>query len=270
MINKNDPQKALVVLIIIFLILFAAGLGSRGITMYKIADALLISPVKKISLGFRHIGTSFLNTRAFFISKKSLLIKNKELLKENEDLKNQIAILRSKEMQNERLKEILNLKSGVNYNFIAANVIGNTEMPFRFVIIDKGTSSGVKIGSPVVTVNAETLRLIGLVYSVSSHTAKILLPTDPRFFVSVKDAYTGELGVAQGNRDSLKIEFKMKTPKIASGDPLLTTSISSIYPQNILVGRIYSVKKSGNITTTALIKPAADFENLFEVLIIEK
>ncbi len=267
--NENNPQKALIALLIVFLILFAAGLGSRGITLYQITDAIFLSPVKKISADIRHIGQSILNTRAFFISKRMLLEKNKKLLEENKNLQDEIEILKGVELQNQRLKNILNLNLKQNYEFVVGNVLGITKMPFNFAIIDKGENAGIKQGDPAIIVDdAGIQKLIGVVYSVSFSTSKILLVIDPRFYVSVKDAYSGEIGIAQGNKDSLKMIFQLENPKIQPGDPMLTTSASDTYPQGILVGTVKSVKKVSSMRTVVTLNCSANLNNLFEIIII--
>ncbi len=269
--RKNDPQKAFVALVIVFLVLFAAGLSSRGITMYQLTDAIFISPLKKTAIAIRYAGNTVKEARAFLISKKRLLEQNSKLIKENKTLEEEIKILKSQEMQNERLKEILNLEITQNYKLIVANVIGNTETPFNFIIADKGKKNGISPGDPVIIIDNNIQKLVGIVYSVSNNTSKILGLTDPRFFVSVKDAYTGEIGIAQGNKSSsLEMTFKMKTPDIQAGDPLLTTSLSNIYPEGILVGTVKSIKKKNNISTIVRIEPSANIYNLFEVVIIKK
>ncbi len=268
--NKKNPKRVLAVLIIVFTILFVAGLGSKGITLYQVTSVIFVTPVKKISTGIRKTAYSLINVRAFLISKKVLLEENKKLLQENETLEEEIATLKSKSLQNERLREILNLSLTRHYSFVTANVIGITEMPFNFAIIDKGTNFGIKVGDPAIVIDNGIQKLVGVVYSSSQNTSKLLLTTDPRFYVSVKDSYTGQLGIAQGNKNSLKIIFKMSTPNIQRGDPVVTTSLSNIYPENILVGLIKEVNKTSNLTTIATIKPSANLNNLFEVVIIKK
>ncbi len=268
--EKNNPRNALIAVALVFLLLFLAGLGSRGITLYELADALMFAPVKKGLSLLHSTGKAVLDAGAFFESKKKLLEENRNLLLENRTLQNKISLLETEQMQNERLREILNLRLSANFNFSVANVLGYSSNPFNSIIIDKGMDCGIKQGDPVITVKNGISELVGVVYSAGKNSSKVLLETDPRFFVAVKDGFTGEMGIAQGNDSSLVLNFKMRFPKIQNGDPLFTTSESSVYPEGIFAGRVESVKKINIATTIVTVSPATDFSHLFEVLVIKK
>ncbi len=268
--KENNPVKVLIVLFIILTIIIAAGVAGKGISAYDILDFLLLKPARETMQVFYNLGEKIENKRAYFLSKEALLKQNIALTEENKILTERIKLLQSIYDENIRLQKMLNIKSNKKINFTVAQVIGQVSAPFNFLVIDKGSESGIESKMPVVVTDGKSMFLIGITYSVGMNSTKVLLLTDPNFFVSVKDRNSGQLGIAQGNIKNLKITFKIIEPKIAKGDVLSTTSISSIYPEGIIVGNITKINKKNSLTTTAFVSPSIDLMHLFEVMVINK
>ncbi len=270
--KQNNPVKVLFVLVILLFVIFIAGLESRGISLYSITDTIIIKPFSSVISEMLRISYSTKNT---FVA-----IKNSEQLKkENEDLKHQNAVLKERIKilstlitENQRLKAALKIEKKERLNFNVANVIGLSSGPYKFLIIDKGTNQKIKKDEPVVDINPDesTMNLIGIVFESSKNTSKVLTCEDPRFFVSVKDVRSGDIGIAQGARNGLIINFKLTNPKVEIGDLLKTTSISDIYPEGIIVGEIDKIQKIGPYSTIVHIKPVIDLSNVMQAFVIRK
>jgi rod shape-determining protein MreC len=267
-LKQNRSTKALIALFLVLLIIFIAGIAGKGITLYDVTNVLFMSPIRKIELGLHHIGASIENKKAYFISKNRLLVENEQLKNENKILRERIKLIQSIYDDNIRLNEILNIKKTKKLNSVIANVIGKASAPFQFLIIDKGKEDNIKIGDPVITTDGKEMYLVGTIYSSSETTSKVLMATDPLFFVSVKDNNTGELGIAQGNITNIKVPFKILKPKISEGDIFTTTSLSSIYPKGVIVGHVSKIIQNSSVETTAIIESETDFGHLFEIMII--
>ena len=57
--------------------------------------------------------------------------------------------------------------------------------------------------------------------------------------------------------------------EVTVGDPVVTSYVSDLYQQGILIGYINSLEKdSNNLTKSGTITPAVDFEHIEEVLVI--
>ncbi len=268
--KQGNPIKVLIALIFVLLIVFVTGLVGRGITLYNLTDMIFIKPVNKIEITLYRAASSVKNKRAYFDEKEALLEENKRLKTRNKILEERIKLIKAAYDDNIRLKNIFGIGNSKKLKFTTANVIGEASAPFKFIIIDKGESEGIKKGEPVVITDGTKLNLVGITYSVASNTTKVLMSTDPLFFVSVKDINTGELAISQGNGKNLKIIFKILKPKISVNDVLTTTSVSSIYPEGIIVGKISKINEQNKVTTIATITSNVDFRHLFEVMVLNK
>jgi len=268
-LKKNQHLKILIILFLVVLLIFIAGLAGRGITLFDVADLLFIRPASNI--------VSHINKTKAQIHKLSSLTKTKlQLEKENTKLKKEISILeeRIKLIQgiyeeNERLKNILGLKERYGFKYKVGTVVSILTDNFNTIIINRGERDGIKINMPVVcTYDGKTINLVGIVIDTSSNFSKVQIVTDPDFYVGAKDMQTGEISIAQGNGKNLSIIIKISLPKMQNGDLITTTGVSDIYPENIIIGKISNIKKKSSFTTEIIISPYVDFNTLYEVMVI--
>lgn len=72
--------------------------------------------------------------------------------------------------------------------------------------------------------------------------------------------------------ENMVIEFSNlndSDDEVMVGDPVVTSYVSDLYQQGILIGYINSLEKdSNNLTKSGTITPAVDFEHIEEVLVI--
>ena len=110
------------------------------------------------------------------------------------------------------------------------------------VTIDKGTTSGIAVGQPVVTAGG----LVGSVAAVSSKTATVTLLTDPSFAVGVRLGPVN-VGTAQGAGRSSPLRVTVDTPgqsppKVTKGEKILTSGLDmEKFPPYIPVGTVAGV-----------------------------
>jgi rod shape-determining protein MreC len=109
------------------------------------------------------------------------------------------------------------------------------------VVVDKGKSSGISIGQPVVAAGG----LVGSVAAVSNSTATIVLLTDPTFAVGVR-LDPVNVGTAQGIGRGEPLRVTVDTtseppPKLVKGQAVVTSGLDlEKFPPNIPVGRVAS------------------------------
>jgi rod shape-determining protein MreC len=155
---------------------------------------------------------------------------------------------------------------------VSVAVIDNGSSNFEnTVTVDKGTSSGLAVGQPVVAAGG----LVGSVEEVSSKTATIVLLSDPTFAVGVRlDAVN--VGTAQGigRGDPLRVTVVttgQTPPKLAKGQAVVTSGLNlEKFPPNIPVGRVASfTKEPGAAEPDITLTPFAHLGQLafLEVLI---
>ena len=149
---------------------------------------------------------------------------------------------------NIRLREILSLQESSNHNISAAVISRKTGSWWRQIILNKGTSSGVEVGSFVVGPGG----LLGRVNSTSLFTSSVRLLTSPdsKIGVWIERVQTHGLLVGSGN-DYPKVIFYKKDLDIKVGDFVLTSPASTLLPPNIAIGIIQSIDEELQSKRTA-------------------
>lgn len=170
--------------------------------------------------------------------------------KENDRLRRELAVARGKltradqlEQEARRLNELLGLSFAPDIAGIGARVIGYGPGNFEStILLDKGSSSRLAVGMPVVTPEG----LVGRVLEVSRHRAIVLLLTDATSAVGVRLSSTSETGVAQGtgSRHSLNLELVDPKVLVAKGEIVVTSGLQrGRFPAGIPVARVTEVRK---------------------------
>lgn len=195
------------------------------------------------------------------------LIQNERLKKELSLLREKLNVLEELSLENKRLRDILSLKQNSPYKVIVARVIGRTPDNWSSVIIvDKGTSSGIKEGMPV----RDYLGLVGRVTQTSKSTSKIALLYEPNFCVSATVQRSRQEGLVCGTLGGfLVMKYLPKEADIRIADIIITSGLSENYPKGLIIGEVSEVgDEFSGLSRYALIKPQADLSGLEEVLVI--
>ncbi len=212
-------------------------------------------------------------------SKMQNLKEIEELNKENETLKEEIAMYKEQvtTYQNqmaelEELRELFALdESFPDYQKTGARVFAKDPSSFFSVFyIDKGLDDGLYEGANVMCGEG----LAGLIVECHSDYSKVRSVIDDNTSISAKVMPANALCTVEGNTSLFAegyIEVKNidKDAKVSIGDKVVTSPISDRYHQGIIIGYVSEViYDTNNLTITARITPAADFNNMSEVLVI--
>lgn len=209
--------------------------------------------------------------------------------KENEELKITAAhYYRDKytynmiQQENERLKKALDFtekqKNMYNYKYHIAQVIAANPDPFNSTIkINLGSSDGIEPNMAVATVDG----LIGRVTEVAHFYSTVQLITD----LDENSGTTKAIAATVYNKENQSFGMIEKYDKqtgmltmtkiaendpLAEGDTIISSGIGLVFPRGVVIGKVVSrqVGEAG-LTSTATIKPAADFSHWTEVFVIE-
>lgn len=176
--------------------------------------------------------------------------------------------LREKEKENETLRDMLGFKqANQSYQMLPAEVIGRDPNPLlRHVIIDRGTTDGLKTGMPVVTARG----LVGQLREVNVASAKVMLITDLASAVNALTQETRANGVVQGDLNGgVLLRFVSQGDKIEKGNIVLTSGLGGRFPKRIVIGQVQEVRRADVETfQTAVIRPSVDFRTLEQVFVI--
>jgi rod shape-determining protein MreC len=228
----------------------------------------LVSPAQSLSSGASGASTNFFRQ----------IVNFRQTAGENERLKEDLATaqldLRKAQqanVENERLKGLLNLKEQTGYDQVAARVIArDSSIWFNTITINRGSSSGIALNMPVVTGGG----IVGRVIALSPWTAQVMMVTDEKAAAGAivgQLSGTGALGSVRGLGNSGLIEMRYVSglQNVEVGNYILTTGQDGIYPPGLNVGEVVQVK-AGTATQPhqILIRPGAKLDQLEEVAVL--
>ncbi len=207
------------------------------------------------------------------------IFKYESLQAENEALKSQIISMEedvrsadSLQRENERLHQLLGLAAEhEDYQFASAYIISWVDSNWKSAFtIGKGTNSGIEEGMVAVT---EYGQVIGLVTEAGSNWATVTTVLDSALGISATVASTGYNGVvegalATGSEGLLRMNYLPTDSVLRNNDQVLTTG-STVYPRGLIIGYITDANfDQTGVAKYALLKPAADLDDLEQVFII--
>jgi rod shape-determining protein MreC len=195
-------------------------------------------------------------------------------LVENERLRDQVDFLRQKinalaqvYLENRRLNNLLSLKQKFAYKVIAARVIARSPDNWSSaIVIDKGSSSGIRQGLVAITY----LGLVGRLVETSTLTSKVMLINDSNLSISAIVQRSRQEGLISGTLgSSLIMRYLPKDADIKVNDVIITSGLTDNFPKGLLIGTVTDVgEEFSGLSRYAIVKPAANLSNIEEVLII--
>ncbi|MFA5350383.1 MAG: rod shape-determining protein MreC [Candidatus Omnitrophota bacterium] len=195
------------------------------------------------------------------------MIELSRLNNEAENLRRRLFDLREIEQENGRLKNLLSFKQRSSFRLVSARVIARSPDSWSSsIIIDKGRHNGIRRGMAVIN----TQGLVGRVIESAENSSKILLVNDPSQGISSIVQRTRQEGLVSGSLGSnLIMRYLPDNAQIAVGDTIITSELSQVYPKGLLVGKVINIgKEFSGLSRYAVVKPAADFSSVEEVLVI--
>lgn len=270
--SKKDisPKYLFLILsLVCVLLLFMSFFASDKIAIIKGLTGKVVTPLQK---GINEIGL-------WTDSKMENLQQIKELTAENEALKEQLAscqsditMYQSRLTELEALRELYSLDELYpKYNKTGAHVFAKDSSSwFSVFYIDKGTDDGLFKGANVLSGEG----LCGIIVECYDDYSKVRAIIDDNSTVSAKIMPSNALCSVEGNVNSYQKGYITvtnidKDANISIGDKVVTSTISDRYHSGILIGYVSEVTNDlNNLTKTALITPAVNFDDITEVLVI--
>ena len=228
-----------------------------------VLNAVKIVAVKVVAVPFvvcRGIGQRFRGM--------SLLIEENEALrKKTGDLSLKIARLDNVREENERLRALLRFKKGFGFETISAEVIARDPVHWTGVfVIDRGTGDGIKKQIAVCSAKG----LLGKVVQAGGDTSFVIPLTHPGFKAGGVIKGTRINGAIPGvGKGRARMLYMPMDADVNKGETVITSGLSRIFPEGILIGEVVAVHKSRTgLYKYADVKPFADLFNEEEVLCI--
>lgn len=207
------------------------------------------------------------------------VFKYESLQAENEALKARIIAMEedvrsadSLQRENERLHQLLGLtEEHEDYKLASAYIISWVDSSWKSAFtIAKGTNSGIHEGLVAIT---EYGQVVGLVTAAGPNWATVTTVLDSALGISATVASTGYNGVvegalATGSQGLLRMNYLPTDSVLRNNDQVLTTG-STVYPRGLIIGYITDADfDQTGVAKYALLRPAADLDNLEQVFII--
>jgi len=144
--------------------------------------------------------------------------------------------------ENARLRALLDLRPALVVKSRTAEVLYEATDPYsRKVFIDRGSTQGVLLGSPVIN-DAGVLGQVTRVYPLSS---EITLLADKDAAIPVLNPRTQQRSAAFGSGDGnlMELRFMSGNADVQPGDLLITSGVDGVYPPGLAVATVAKVDR---------------------------
>ncbi len=153
------------------------------------------------------------------------------------------------------------------YEYITAKVINNSISKVNnYLTLDAGSDKGIRKDMSVISSNG----VVGIVKDVSKHFCTVMSVLNSKTRISTMVKKNGYFGSTIWSGNSPMLANLLDIPshaKVSVGDTIVTTSFS-IYPKNIMVGRVAEIGTSGESFKEIKVKLSTDFQNISYVYIV--
>ena len=230
----------------------------------------IVTPIRSASA---HISKSVGDFFDRYIKINDVYSENEQLRDEIAKLKEEIAKLNSHKLENEQLKDYLQIKElNPEFELEAASVIGTDPLDsFGSFTIDKGSIHGIETGDVIISRDG----LVGVVSQVNAISARVSTILDPSVQVGAVVSETGDVGIIKNTVANAKGEHTLLTmlsrdTKADVGDVIVTSGNGGVFPKGIIIGTIESTSLDANgLSVNAVIKTGADIRDTKNVVIIK-
>lgn len=228
---------------IVFALVIALGLmvtdyHYRYLDSVRSGFSILVSPLQyAVDYPVRVMGW----VRSLISTKTALIDENMKLRYQQTILEAQLQKLLVISNENLQLKELLSASSSTKTRSMAAQILAvDMSSSRQLLVLNKGKRDGAFSGQPVLDARG----VMGQIIDVGLMTSTVLLISDSKSAVPVRDDRTGERAILVGtnNMGQLALINLPRTSSIAKGDLLVTSGLGRRYPEGYPVGRVADVR----------------------------
>lgn len=216
------------------------------------------------------ISERYSNVEYYFHLKRT----NEALVKENERLNNLLPENFAPRDTSSKIVidsiKIDSIEQFRRYRYYPARVVESfVTLQTNYIMIHRGSAQGIKKDMGVISPQG----IVGRIVNVSENYSTAMLVLNRQFKANAKLKKGGERGSIEWDGKDPHYVFLKDIPKsaiVATGDTVVTSELSSIFPPNIMVGTVYAIinDKSSNFYTLKL-RTSTNFFSVFYVYVIE-
>lgn len=170
-------------------------------------------------------------------SREALMEENGALRSQNIFLKAQLQKFVSLEIENMRLRKLLQASERINDRVLAAELLSVDLDPFSHqVVVNKGLRHDIYNGQPVLDAEG----VYGQVVHAMPLTSQIMLITDPAHALPVQFNRNGirTIAVGTGAMDKLELLHIPNNSDVQVGDVLVTSGLGGVFPVGYPVAEV--------------------------------
>jgi rod shape-determining protein MreC len=263
--KKHQPIIIACLLVIISLVILSYSVKqpAKGGFFRRVVLETTAPLVNMITVSFSRINEAW--KRYIFLI--GLEEENRLLKKENASLTQELNQYREGYLEGTRLQKLFALQERVNYPTVTARVVGRDRSSIiKTILINKGTSHGLKVDLPVVADQG----VVGRIVETSAHVSKILLLIDENSNIDALVQENRIQGILQGAGSlGYSLKYVPKTETVNSGNVVITSGLSGLFPKGLLIGTVNNVDKTDSGLFQKIdIAPFVDFARIEEVMVI--
>ena len=206
-------------------------------------------------------------TTSFYVDLLGIKRQNRMLTEYNATLLTEMATFSELKLENDRLREFLDLKKKTKMKVLAAETIARDLISDHATIqINKGTRDGIKNGQAVIT----TFGVVGHVFRPSTLSSQVLLITDRYSVVDAIVQRTRARGIVEGkSQTNCVLKYVEKLEDVAEGDLVVTSGLDNIFPKGFPVAKVSDVESKGRgYSVRVELTPIVDPRKIDTVLVI--
>ncbi|MFH1656201.1 MAG: rod shape-determining protein MreC [Candidatus Nealsonbacteria bacterium] len=257
--------KTLIVILVIVVVIFILNIFSKNVRNFFYSVS---APIQKPLWKIGNSVSDFLGVIPWIKNSKQEF---EELKNENQELLVKIAELEGFKDDIESLKNALQIGLEKDFKLVMAEIISK-DISDDYILIDKGSNSGVLENMPVIT---EQKVILGKISKVFKNYSKVMLISnkessfDVNLF-NINDEKKDISGIVKGRENfNIFLDLVPRDKDIKQGDVIFTSKLGGIFPENLLVGEITEIKKNDiESLQEAEIKPAIDIKEVNNLFII--
>ncbi len=265
----SNGFKVLIITVFVLFGLMLTTAGSGG-SFAGNAFGILSTPMERISTLVTNNAAAAAQSATQ--SKEELAEENPRLKREVNDLNHKLINYYTYQQENAQLRKFLELKSkNEDFQPVSAEVIARDPSNlYNQFTIDQGSSSGIAAYDPVVTESG----VVGWVSSVSANYSRVTTIFSPDTKISSIDKVNRESGVVSADakladQGLIKLGYLQANTKVKAGDIVVTNGIGGIYPRDLALGTVKSVKHDPyDVSLYAEVKPFVDVTTVRDVMVI--
>ena len=249
-------------LILILVSVITLGLDTiKFLSLPKTALSYITNP---ISFGLYRSKQQISEQLFFLVAARTAAKENKAMKEQLGFLLSENAAIRTKLAETESLLQQESALNPTTYNLITARPIGLD----RYLLIDKGMSSGVKINQAVIFKDS----LVGQVVRVSEKGASVRLSTDPESKLSAFSS--GQSGKAKGVLvgqfgSEMLLDKILHQEPIEPGNLIYSEGLETFLPRGLVLGKVEEVSdQNDKVFKVAKVSPVFDVGDLDLVFVI--